>query len=237
MKSFAKLFVIAATALIMVGCTRAPSNIHVITTSDCGAKWTKINTGESVPRNTATVCGYNLAVPNWPMAGDANFKTQFTGQVLTQARLSYTYVITDPLKFISNAAYLGKMGGGDLEISADDVGKRYEMAENIIIDKTLREVTISTTNLMEIVDANPAEIEDKIFEKIKTILDQKGITISDLALVIEPDTQTRLAIDVATAMRVYENAGIGEVGKLVAVANAGAAKINMVNEKDKVEKD
>ena len=237
MKSFAKLFAIAATALIMAGCQKAPSNVHVIATTDCGVKWEKVSTGSSVSKHTGNVCGYNLAIPNWPMAGDADFKTQFKGKVLTRARLSYTYVITDPLKFISNAAYLGKMGGGNLEISADDIGKRYEMAENIIIDKTLREITTELTGPLEIVDANPAEIEDAIFKKVSEVLAAKGIAISDLALVLEPDTQTRLAIDVATAMRVYENAGIGEVGKLVAVANAGASKVNVVSEKEKSEKD
>lgn len=217
------LFAIAA-AVLLSACARAPSNIHALSTEDCGARWIKLSTGSSVSKHTGNVCGYNLAIPNWPMAGDADFKTQFAGQVLTRARWSYTYTITDPIKFISNAAYLGKMGGS-LEISAEDIGKRYEMAENILIDKTLREVTITDTQKIEIVNANPADVEDRVFEKVKTILDAKGITISDMALVIEPDAQTRLAIDVATAVRVYENAGIGEVGKQVAVANAGAARI------------
>lgn len=218
----------------LTGCSRAPSNVHALATSDCGVKWEKLATGTSVPKHTGNPCGYNLAIPNWPMAGDADFKTQFTGQVLTRARLSYTYSITDPLKFIVNASYLGKMGGG-LEISADDIGKKYEMAENIIIDKTLREVTINETQRMEIVNANPADIEDKIFARVSTVLANKGITISDLALVIEPDTQTRLAIDVATAMRVYENAGVAEVGKQIAVAHAGASHISMVNQQPKTD--
>lgn len=223
------LSILAAATLVLSGCSRAPSNVHALSTSDCGVRWEKLATGTSVPKHTGNPCGYNLAIPNWPMAGDADFKTQFTGQVLTRARLSYTYTITDPLKFIINASYLGKMGGS-LEISADEVGKKYEMAENIIIDKTLREVTISETQRMEIVNANPADIEDKIFARVSTLLANKGITISDMALVIEPDTQTRLAIDVATAMRVYDNAGVGEVGKQIAIAHAGASHISMVNQ-------
>lgn len=215
-----------AAVILLSACARAPSNIHALSTEDCGAHWVKLATGSSVPKHTGNVCGYNLAVPNWPMAGDADFKTQFKGQVLTRARWSYTYSITDPIRFISNAAYLGKMGGS-LEISADDVGKRYEMAENILIDKTLREVTITQTQEMEIVKANPATIEDTVFALVKTLLDAKGITITDMALVIEPDAQTRLAIDVATAIQVYENAGIADVGKQIAIANAGAARISM----------
>ncbi len=110
------------------------------------------------------------------------------------------------------------------------------MAENIIIDKALREITTEITRDEEIVDANPAEIEDMIFKKIADLLAQKGVVISDLALVLEPDDQTRLAIDVATAMRVYENAGIKDAGKQIAVARAGATKVTVTNEITKPEK-
>lgn len=223
-----KAIALVSITAVLVGCARAPSNIHALATEDCGATWKKLDTGSSVPKHTGNVCGYNVAIPNWPMAGDAAFKTQFKGQVLTNARWSYTYQITDPLKYIKNAAYLGKMGGS-LEISADDVGNKYGMAENILIDKALREVTVSETQVMEIVNANPADIEDKVFSKMKPIMETKGIALTDMALVIEPDQQTRLAIDVATAVRVYENAGIGEIGAQIAVANAGATRVTMNN--------
>ena len=232
-----KMFKIMSGVLFgitLAACSRAPSNVHVLYTTDCGAKWEKIQTGSVVPKHTGNPCGYNLAIPNWPMTGEADFKTQFKGGVLTRARLSYTYNITDPLKFINNAAYLGKMSGS-LEISAENVGSRYEMAENIIIDKTLREITTEITREKEIVDANPAEIEDTIFKRIAEILNQKGVMISDLALVLEPDEQTRLAIDVATAMRVYENAGMKDVGKQIVVARAGANKV-IVNNTEQAKK-
>lgn len=60
-------------------------------------------------------------------------------------------------------------------------------------------------------------------------LAKKGITLNDLALVIENDEQTRLAIDSATAIRVYEAAGIPDVGKQVMVAKAGATSVSVVN--------
>jgi len=221
-----KFIVIAATAVLVTGCARTPSNVHVISTTDCGAAWTKLDVGSSVPKHTGNPCGYTVALPNWPMAGDAKFKTQFAKKVLSKATLSYTYVITNPLAFINEARYLGKMGGS-LELSAESTGERYEMAENIIIDKLLREVTTDLTRDLDVVDANPAEIEDAIFKKAKDALDKKGVTLSDLALVIENDEQTRLAIDAATAVRVYEAAGIGDVGKQVMAARAGATQITM----------
>lgn len=213
-----------ATALALGGCARTPSNVHVISTTDCGATWTKLEVASTVPKHTGQPCGYNVAIPNWPMAGDAKFKTQFAKKVLSEATLSYTYVITNPIAFINEARYLGKMGGS-LELSASDVGERYEMAENIIIDKLLREVTTDITRELDVVEANPAEIEDLIFNKVKVALEKKGIAFSDLALVIKNDEQTRLAIDSATAIRVYEAAGIAEVGKQVIAARAGATQI------------
>lgn len=222
-----KNIIIAALAVIvLVGCQRTPSNVHVLSTTDCGATWTKLNVGSSVPKHTGNPCGYTLAVPNWPMAGDAQFKTQFAKKVLSNARMSYTYTIVDPIAFIGEARYLGKMGGS-LELSSDQIGTRYEMAENIIIDKLLREVTTTLTRSLDVVDANPAEIEDAILKNAKEVLEKKGIVLSDLALVIENDEQTRLAIDAATAIRVYDAAGIRSVGESVMAARAGATKIQI----------
>ncbi|MNS43263.1 hypothetical protein D3C72_756600 [compost metagenome] len=102
------------------------------------------------------------------------------------------------------------------------------MAENIIIDKMLREVTTELTRDLDVVDANPAEIEDAILKTAKDTLEKKGIVLSDLALVIENDDLTRLAIDAATAIRVYEAAGIRTVGESVMTARAGATKIQVI---------
>lgn len=223
-----KNVLIAVFALvILAGCDRTPSNVHVLSTKDCGASWIKLNVGSMVPKHPANPCGYNLAVPNWPMAGETQFKTQFAKKVLSNAKMSYTYTIIEPIAFIGEARYLGKMGG-DLELSSDQVGARYEMAESIIIDKMLREVTTTLTRTLDIVDANPAEVEDAIVKEVKTNLEKKGIVLSDLALVIENDEQTRLAIDAATAIRVYDAAGIREVGESVMIARSGATKIQIV---------
>ena len=221
-----KILVFLATLFILVGCGRAPSNVYVLSTGDCGASWEKLDTGARIPKHTANPCGYNTAIPNWPMAGETEFKTQFDKKVLTNAKLSYTYAISNPIVFIGEARYLGKMGGS-LEISSDSIGNKYEMAENIIVDKLLREITTEATRKMDVVDANPAEIEEAIYKAAKEQLDQRGVTIADLALIIDPDEQTRLAIDTATAIRVYEAANIRAVGENVIVARSGATKITV----------
>lgn len=221
-----KKFLLLICVFVIVGCSRVPSNVHVLTTSDCGANWEKMDVGSTVPKHVGNPCGYNIPLPNWPMAGETVFKTQFDKKVLSNARLSYSYSITNPVAYINEARYLGKMGGS-LELSAETAGERYEMAENIIIDKMLREVTTELTRKIEVIDANPAQIEDAIFKSAKDILEAKGIVITDLALVIENDEQTRLAIDSATAIRVYEAAGIRSVGEQVIVARSGATKIDI----------
>lgn len=226
MKKIALLLVLAITAVVAVGCSRTTSNVYVLSTSDCGANWEKLSVGQAVPNHTGEPCGYNTAVPNWPMAGETQFKTQFDKGVLSSAHLTYSYAITDPIAFVNEARYLGKMGGS-LEISAEDVGSRYEMAENIIIDKMLREVATTITRTMDVVDANPADIEDAIFKQAKDALDKKGVLINDLALVIENGEQTQLAIDSATAIRVYEAAGLKELGQRVIAAKAGATQITV----------
>lgn len=223
---FKTLALIATMALATSSCARAPSNVHVISTTKCGASWTKLTVGETVPKHPGNPCGYNVAIPNWPMAGEARFKTQFAKGVLSDGEITYTYIITDPLKFINNARYIGKMVGS-LEISAESVGSRYEMAENILIDRRLREVATELTRSIDVVSANTAEIEESIFKRAKSDLEARGIDLLDLALVVKNDEQTRLAIDSATAIRVYDNAGIGDVGRKVIVARSGATRINV----------
>lgn len=222
-----KLSIILLT-LALAACSRTPSNVHVVSTTDCGANWEKLDTGSAVPKHTGNPCGYTTAIPNWPMAGETQFKTQFEGNVLSNARMSYSYSINNPVAFINEARYLGKMGGS-LEIGATEAGSKYEMAENIIIDKLLRELTTELTRDLEIIDANPATIEDDVYKLANDSLAKKGVVLSELALVIENDDQTRLAIDAATAIRVYEAAGIRDVGKAVIAARAGATQINIAN--------
>lgn len=225
-KSILATVTIVVSAVFLTGCARAPANVHVLSTENCGAEWKKVETATAVPKHPGNPCGYNTALPAWPMPGDADFKTQFKGQVLAQVRFSYTYQIIDPIAFIKSASYLGKMGG-TLEISADDTGKKYEMAENMIIDKSIREITGDLTDSMEIVDANPSQIEESVFVKLGEALKKRGVQIVDMQMVLMPEEQTRLAIDTATAIRVYRNANIEEVGKQVMIAKAGAARIQL----------
>lgn len=224
MKSIKYVFLIAC-ALILIGCSKASSNVHVLSTEDCGVTYKKIPSGTAVPKHMVT-CGYNTAVPAWPMAGDTMFRTQFEHKVTTIARISYTYEITDPIPFLSEARYLGKMGGS-LEISAEEANTRFEMAENTIIDKLIREVTTELTRSMDLVETDPSKLEMAVQKTVTEELKKKGITLGDMAFVLEMDDMTRMAIDTATAVRIYDASGLGILGKDIMRARAGATQITV----------
>ena len=221
-----KVISIIAIAANLSASSRAPSNVHVVSTTDCGASWVKLDTGKTIPKHAGNPCGFTVSLPNWPMAGDVDFKTQFAKGVLANARISYTYTISNPTAFIDGARYLGKMGG-DLEISAESVGNRYEMAENVVIDKFLRDVVNEITRDLDVVDANPAVLEDNTLKAVQAELERRGVTLADMAIVITNGEQTQLAIDAATAIRVYNAAGIPDLGKQIMAARAGATQITV----------
>ena len=48
-------------------------------------------------------------------------------------------------------------------------------------------------------------------------------------LTFDLDDQTRQAIDVSTAMKIYESKNLGEIGKQVIIQKAGAARLVVEN--------
>ncbi|MDH2154060.1 hypothetical protein [Stenotrophomonas sp. GD03657] len=231
MKTLFRVFAGMLLVFTIAACSRAPSNVKVLQTENCGRSWTVIPTGSRIPTNTANPCGYNITLPDYPMQGDAEFLTQFANNVLVRVQINYDYQITDPLLYIENAKFLGRMksgtSGGD-EANSDNKGKSpYESAENVVIDVRLRELVTSNTGKEDIVKFNPSEFEDILFKNANEVLSKRGVTLNSMTFVILPEEQTRMAIDAATAMAVYESKGLGELGKQLAIAKAGAARIEL----------
>jgi NAD(P)H-hydrate repair Nnr-like enzyme with NAD(P)H-hydrate epimerase domain len=50
------LIVAAVLAIALAGCARTPANVHVISTTDCGATWVKLDVASSIPKHTGNVC-------------------------------------------------------------------------------------------------------------------------------------------------------------------------------------
>lgn len=218
-----------AVLLITQSCDYATSNVQTLYTSDCGVSWTLIKAGQSIPKAMG-MCSYKVTIPDYPMQGESKFKTSFKDKVLANVEVTYDYVIEDGIKFIAEAKYLGKSN-----VAADDKSNNsdaYETAENSVIDKRIKEVARKLLINEDITDFAQDEFEDALLEQVNKLLDSKGVKLNFLSFVPIPDEQTRNAIDVATASKIYKAKGLDEVGKEVMAAKAGATKITVTVQKD-----
>jgi hypothetical protein len=221
-----KLLLLALLCLVtfnLTSCSYAQSNVQTLITTDCGVTWKLIKAGETIP-NTSFACSYTTSIPNYPMQGEVAFKANFK-RVKARVNASYDYDIVDPTLFIQEAKYLARKGSGTDEASGDS---RFEGAENSVIDKRIKELSGSMLAAQDIVEFDPSEFEDRLLVEMNKVLAQRGVRLNFITFVSTPDEQTRQAIDVVTAYRIYTEAGIKEEGKAIIVAKAGAANINMV---------
>jgi len=217
------LFVVVV--VVTSACSRAYANKQTLVTTDCGVSWNLIKPGETIGVQVGP-CSYTVTIPDYPMPGETRFKASFKNRVLATVEIPYEYSIVDGKVFISEAKYLGKANSD----GNDESNSSYESAENTVIDKRIRE---AVTNLLineDIVDFSQAEFEDRLLEEVNKRLVSKGVHLNFLSFVPIPEEQTRLAIDMMTAMKVYESKGLKELGEKVAVARAGSAKIQLGSE-------
>ena len=132
------------------------------------------------------------------------------------------------MEFIKQAKFLGKANAHAdndeaLESSA------FEGAENMVIDKRIRDISKSIFINEDIVELDQAEIENKLLEESNKILAPLGVSLNFITLTFDLDDQTRQAIDVSTAMKIYESKNLGEIGKQVIIQKAGAARLVVEN--------
>lgn len=224
---------LAAVALILAGCDRAPANVQTLQTTDCGVTWTVIKPGQRIPTTTGNMCGYNTVLPDYAMQGDTEFKAQFAQNVLVTVRISYDYEIIDAVKFIGEAKFLGKQAGTASEASRSGENSAIEMAENSVIDKRIREAATSMTVKQNIVEFNTALFEEQLEKQANIDLAPRGIRLNSMTFVMIPEEQTRTAIDAATAVNVYKSKGLEEFGQRIAIAKAGAPHIIVNTGKEK----
>jgi len=77
-----------------------------------------------------------------------------------------------------------------------------------------------------------AEFISKLLNSVNDLLKTKGVKLTFLSFVPIPEEQTRQAIDVVTAMKIYDSKGLTEVGKAVTAARAGATKLDVTVNKE-----
>lgn len=220
----------AAIALLSTAaCERAVSNVQVLISDDCGQNWTQIESGKVVPARV-TACQLKVTIPDFPMSGEANFRTAFDNRVLVNTNIGYEYQITDGKKFLREARYLGRQNSASdgVENSAD----KYESAENTIINRRIREVVSSTLIHQNIVTFDQAKVEDQMLDAINEKLAERGVQLLSMQFVVTPDEQTRQAMDVASARQVYQSVGITDVGDKLLVARAGVSRIIIGSDPD-----
>lgn len=210
--------------LFLQGCNYAKSNQQVLVSDDCGMTWKKVNAGSAVPKGTANPCYMKVVIPNYPMQGDSKFITNLKDHVRANVHIDYDYSITDPLAFIKQAKYLGKANANVDDNAALD-NAAFEGAENMVIDKRIREVAKEMFLNEDIVDMEQGDLEDKLQAGSNKILAEFGVHLNFITLTFDLDEQTRQAIDVSTAMRIYESRNLTEVGKQIMIQRAGATKI------------
>ena len=216
------------TLFTLFGCNYAKSNQQVVVSEDCGMTWKKINSGDAVPKGGLNMCYMKVVIPNYPMQGESKFIGNLKGKVRVNTHVDYDYSITDPLAFIKQAKYLGKANtNADSEEALLD--SKFEGAENSIIDKRIKDVAKNIFLSEDILEMEQSELEDKLFIESNKILEQHGVKLNFITLTFDMDEQTRQAIDVATAMKIYESKGLSDLGKNVISAKAGATKVVVEN--------
>ena len=223
---FKELSIIAAFTLATIllnSCNYAKSNQQVVVSSDCGMTWKKIKAGNAVPKGGLNPCYMKVVIPNYPMQGESSFISNLKDRVRANVHVDYDYSIISPLDFIKQAKYLGK-ANTDAD-NEDAIGNAFEGAENMVIDKRIKDVAKGVFINADIVEIDQSEIEAYLLNESNKVLEPLGIHLNFITLTFDLDEQTRQAIDVTTAMKIYESKGLQDIGKQIIIQKAGAAKI------------
>lgn len=224
MKQIVTFLLIAFAALSLTSCDRSQANVQTLISNDCGVNWELIKPGQVIPSRVGP-CALKTTIPGSPMTGESHFKTTFANKVKANIDMDYEYEIIDPVKFITEAPYLAKTNADPDDVSANN--SRFESAENSIIDKRIKESARELLQDVDIVEFDQSEFEDTLLSVVNKSLSNRGVQLNFLSFVPTPSEQTEQAIDVATAMKIYESKGLQEVGKSVIANKAGATKIEM----------
>ena len=224
MKQILTILTIALMAMTLTSCDRSQANVQTLISNDCGVSWELIKPGQVIPKRIGP-CDLKTTVPGAPMTGESHFKTTFANKVKANIDMDYEYEVIDPVKFITEAPYLAKTNADPDDVSANN--SRFESAENSIIDKRIKESARELLQDVDIVEFDQSEFEDTLLNVVNKSLENRGVRLNFLSFVPTPSEQTEQAIDVATAMKIYESKGLQEVGKTVIANKAGATKVEM----------
>lgn len=224
-----KTLALAAAIIASLGlasCGRAMTNFKTLISSNCGETWREIPVGSTIPNQIAP-CDLRVDVPNYPMGGESNFIGIFSGNVRVSVNSAYDYTITEPLKFIESARFIGRQNTTGETTSANV----WDMAENLIIDRAIRDIANSPEFLQgeNITDFSPGEFEARVQEAVNARLAERGVQLNSFTFVVTPDDQTRNMIDAVSALRVClsTNGMTQSTCNEIIAARAGATRVTV----------
>jgi len=228
-------FLIASLLLLTQSCNYSKSNQQVLISEDCGITWEQIKQGEAVPRAGVNPCYMKVVIPNYTLQGETKFVANLKGTVKLTTIIDYDYSITKPLAFIKKAKNLGKAN-----VDPDDdlaISNSFESAENSVIEKNIKDVAKKILNDIDVIDMDQSETENLIHKLSNEVLEEFGVYLNFITLTIIPDEQTNRAIDVATAMKIYDSRGLRDIGEKVIIESSGAAKIVLNNNNETIKEE
>ncbi|MFA7284884.1 MAG: hypothetical protein WC004_03610 [Candidatus Absconditabacterales bacterium] len=211
----------------------AKSNQIVVYSEDCGSTWNKVNPGEAIPMAGINKCYMKEVMPGYNMNGDMTFYVLFKDKVKVKLYNSYDYEIFDPLLFMKEAKQLGKTNAPLDDPSYDS--DRFEGPENRIIDIRIKKVESDYLVNEDVVNHDMNQLEEIFKTRINEELAARGVRLMNLEVYPDFEPQTKLAIDVANADRIYASKGLTEFGRQIAIARAGATQITIIGADGKVE--
>lgn len=214
--------------LMIEGCTYAKSNQIVLYSEDCGVNWKQVGMGNRVPAGTGNPCFIKETMPGYEMQGDMDFYVLFKDQVKVRIRLTYSYLIDNPLLFMKVAKKLGQSNASADE--AQDDNDRFEGAENRVIETKIKKITSDEFPKEDVVSHDINVLEIKYVDLVNEELKDRGVKIMTFEMVPDFQPLTQQAIDAANADRIYSAKNMQEFGRQITIARAGANQI-IINDK------
>lgn len=202
---------------------RVTPNEFVVVTADCWNNMEVIEAGQTPPR-LMTPCDRKIILPAYLMDGSVEVPARFQGDVKGLIKLDYQYEIKNPIQFVQSAKFVTSS-------QTDEYGmidhNTLERAENVAIDKIVKDIVRDYIPNVNPVDIEESRIEDDLVPVINKTLESRGVFMSTVSVDIDFKEQTEQALDVISAYNLYKNAGIEGIGESVIANQAGKPEIKV----------
>lgn len=228
MKSFLSLLIIG---VLFASCvSKVNPNEWVVSTATCWNTMTVSKAGDMVPR-LVTNCDRMIVLPATSLAMELDCETKFADRVAGNINLKGNWRISDPTLFIKSAKSITSAATGEGHKIDPNV---LESIENAVVDKMWVDMIREYTPTKQ-AGISEKEVEDDLVNLCRTKLAGRGVEFDGMSVNVNFGPQTEEALDVVSAVKFYDAAGLGEFGKEVIKSKAGATRI-VVDQKNEVAK-